>query len=103
MLSGENIFNLHILYVVAEGKFICDLSKDGKIIDAVVLLLCCYFAYNFDYVIQRNLLVFFQSTMLSINSVKTPVSNPAYQYAPIGIIFIYLVLSTISVGCSCLE
>lgn len=48
------------MHVVAEKQVVCDLSKECKLVDAVLLLLCTYFVFNFDYAIERNVIFFFK-------------------------------------------
>jgi len=65
---------VHQIYVAAEGIVLCDLSKSCKVADAIVLLSCIYFVFNFDYAIQRNVSIFFQAVMMSSTRTKLPVS-----------------------------
>ena len=76
MLGGQNLFEIDVMYVVAEKQVVCDLSKECKLIDALVMLLCTYFVFNFDYIyiIQRNVIIFFQTIMLPSSKAKIPVS-----------------------------
>ena len=48
LLSGSDLFDLHLIYVVGEKRILCDVTKDDKLLDALILLLCSYFVYNFD-------------------------------------------------------
>ena len=48
LLSGSDLFDLHLIYVVGEKIILCDVTKDDKLLDALILLLCSYFVYNFD-------------------------------------------------------
>jgi hypothetical protein len=57
----------------AEKQIICDLSTEGRVAEAVMLL-CVYFVFNYDYSIQRNSMLIFQTIMLSSVNVKLPVS-----------------------------
>ena len=74
LLGGQNLFEIDVMYVVAEKQVVCDLSKECKLIDALVMLLCTYFVFNFDYIIQRNVIIFFQTIMLPSSKAKIPVS-----------------------------
>ena len=48
LLSGSDLFDLHLIYVAGEKRILCDVTKDDKLLDALILLLCSYFVYNFD-------------------------------------------------------
>jgi len=72
LLGGESLFKLDVLCVSAEKQIICDLSKEGKIVEAVVILLFVHFVFNYDYSIQRNLMLFYQTVMLPSINVKLP-------------------------------
>ena len=74
LLSGSDLFDLHLIYVVGEKRILCDVTKDDKLLDALILLLCSYFVYNFDYSLLKNVMVFLENTMLGINTSKMPVS-----------------------------
>ena len=73
LLSGSHLFDLHLIYVVGEKIIWCDATKDEKRLDALILLLCSYFVYNFDYSL-KNVMVFLENTMLGIITSKMPVS-----------------------------
>jgi hypothetical protein len=60
VMSGDNLFDIHLFYIVAEESMLCDASNETKLLDVVVLLLCSYFVFNYDYVIQKNVLFFFK-------------------------------------------
>lgn len=69
LLGGNNLFEIDVMYVVAEKQVVCDLSKECKLVDALVMLLCSYFVFNFDYTIQRNVI-----TVYVTFKAKMPVS-----------------------------
>ena len=53
--------------------YACDVTKDDKLLDALILLLCSYFLYNFDYSL-KNVMVDLENIILGINTSKMPVS-----------------------------
>ena len=65
LLCGENIFDLDLIYIVSEKIIVYDFSKDNKLVEGVLILLCSYYVFNFDYTIQKNLLLFLEAAWLA--------------------------------------
>ena len=59
VVGGGSLFKLDVLYISAEKQIILDLSMEERVAEAVVVMLCVYFVFNY-YSIQRNLMLFFK-------------------------------------------
>ena len=66
-LSGTSVFDTSVMYVVGEGRVLCDASRDDKLLDCLILLICVHYTYNFDYKIQRNAMLFLEKATFGIN------------------------------------
>ena len=53
-LCGTSVYDTSFMYVVGEGRVLRDASRDDKLLDCLILLLCVHYTYNFDYKVQRN-------------------------------------------------
>lgn len=73
LLSGSDLFDLDMIYIAGEKRILCDVTKDDKLLDALILLMSSYFVYNFDYSLLRNVMIFLEHTMLDIDVSKMPV------------------------------
>ncbi|XP_031563258.1 uncharacterized protein LOC116298828 [Actinia tenebrosa] len=49
ILGGDSMSQIDVMCVAAEKEVICEMSGKGRIAEAVVLLVCVYFVFNFDY------------------------------------------------------
>ena len=49
LIGGDDIFSVDVINIVAEKEVVCEISSDGRIVVALVLLLCIYIVFNFDY------------------------------------------------------
>ena len=59
-LCGTSVYDTSCMYVVGEGRVLCDASRDDKLLDSLILLLCAHYTYNFDYKVQRNAMIFLE-------------------------------------------
>ena len=66
-LSGTSVFDTSVMYVVGEGRVLCDASRDDKLLDCLILLICVHYTYNFDYKVQRNAMIFLEKATFGIN------------------------------------
>ena len=73
LLSGSSLFDLDLIYIAGEKRILCDATKDDKLLDALILLLCSYYVYNFDCSLLRNVMIFLEHTMLDNDVSKMPV------------------------------
>jgi hypothetical protein len=47
-LCGTPVFDTSVMYVVGEGRVLCDALHEDKLLDCLILLLCVHYTYNFD-------------------------------------------------------
>ena len=74
VLSGDSIFDTSAMYIVPERSVVCDISKEDRIIDALIVLICTHYVYNLEYKIQRNAMVFLDMVILELQKTdKIPI------------------------------
>jgi hypothetical protein len=74
IIISQNLFDLDaIVYVVGEGKIVCDITTH-KICDTIVILLSTYYLYSIDYKVGGNVFSFFEMCLMGNVPDKTPVS-----------------------------
>jgi hypothetical protein len=79
ILLHEHLYNSDIMYVVAEGIIMCDISSK-KIFDALVILLATYFVYNIEYSkISKNIFNFLEMALMGVVSEKSSVSVTTFM------------------------
>ena len=85
LLSGSDLYHLDLMYIAGEHRLLCDLSRDDKLVDALVALISCYYVYDFDYTMVRNVMIFLEHAMLSIDASKMPVRVTEVMHAIMAI------------------
>jgi hypothetical protein len=73
LLSGSDLYHLNLIYIAGKHRLLCDLSRDDKLVDALVALISCYYFYDFDYTMVKNIMIFLKHAMLGTGSSKMPV------------------------------
>jgi hypothetical protein len=73
IIITDDLYNSVIMYVVAEGMVLCNITTN-KIAGTLVVLICSYYLYNMDYKVRRNIYTFLEMTLMDIASGKSPVS-----------------------------
>ena len=68
----DDIYQSDIIYVVAEGIFLCHVTT--KNIDDLVALLAAYYIYNIQYINGKNVYSFLDMALLGIIPEKCPYS-----------------------------
>lgn len=67
LLCGESLFDTTVMYVVGDGKVLCDVSREDKLLDALMLLFCVHYTYNYDYKVQRNAMIFLEKASFGVD------------------------------------
>ena len=61
----DDLYDSEIMYVVAEGTILCDVTTK-KISDALVALLATYYIYNVEQSDGKNVYCFFDMVLLGV-------------------------------------
>lgn len=73
IVLADNLYESNLMYVVAEGVLLCDITTK-KISDALVVLLAVYYLYNVEHKIGKNIYCFLDMVLMGIVPGKCPVS-----------------------------
>ena len=46
------------MYILGDKRVLCDLSREDKLLDALILLYCVHYTYNYEYNVQQSAMVF---------------------------------------------
>ena len=69
----DGLYESEVMYVVAEGTILCNVTTK-KVCDALVALLATYYIYNIDQKEGKNVYCFLDMALLGIVSQKCPAS-----------------------------
>ena len=75
MLTGNSLFDTSTMYIVADRRVLCDISREEKLLDGLLLLFCVHYTYNYDYKLQRNAMLFVEKATFGADfHTKVPIS-----------------------------
>ena len=66
-LCGTSVFDTSVMYGVGEGRVLCDVSREDKLLDCLIILFCVHYTYNFDYKVQRSAMMFLEKATFGMN------------------------------------
>ena len=79
ILIVRDIFDIDLLYIVAEGGIICQLPQKS-ILDAVLGLLFFFYVFNVSYNQSKAILTFLGQALLKIGRRQTLVTVSSFLY-----------------------
>ena len=60
-------FCVRYVCCVGEGRVLCDVSREDKLLDCLIILFCVHYMYNFDYKVQRSTMMFLEKATFGMN------------------------------------
>ena len=75
MLTGNSLFDTSTMYMVADRRVLCDISREDKLLDGLLLLFCVHYTYNYDCKLQKNAMLFVEKATFGADfHTKMPIS-----------------------------